>query len=134
MIIIIAITGIFGGIVNYFRLPQTEDSFSNYIFIKSIVIGIAASSLVPLFLEMISSDLLQTSKESTIDYFIIGGFCLVSGIFSNSFIDSIGKKVLNQLDNMKHEMNSVKKEVDEVTTEAENESSSTDMSSIDLGL
>ena len=83
---------------------------------------------------MISSDLLDSTKESDIEYFIIGGFCIISSIFSNNFIDSLGKKVLNQLDNIKEEVDFVKKEVDEATTENDHDSAFINSSVFDFEL
>lgn len=57
---VMLIAGVFGGIVNYFltRKSDPEDNTPT----KCIVMGLGASLLVPLFLNMISSDLLSTSK------------------------------------------------------------------------
>lgn len=119
LILIIATCGILGGIVNFLRQPLEFQS-SKHSKLKSIINGIAASALVPLFLKMISSDLLSTSINNPIEYFTIGGFCLITSIFSNKFIDSIGDKVMNRIDTVSQEIKEVEKEVKEVKSEVEN--------------
>jgi DNA-binding MarR family transcriptional regulator len=108
--------GLFGGSINYFRL-NTEFKDSKFALFKSLLTGLGASALVPLFLKMISSDLLTTSQNDQLDYFVIGGFCLISAIFSSKFIDSIGEKVLNQIDQVSKEVKDVRNELEDVTTE-----------------
>ncbi len=106
---IIVGTGIFGGVINYYRsLYDKKFEFSQVI--RPVLIGLAAAALVPLFLNMISSDLLKAKDDVTTNYFVFLGFCLIASIFSGEFIDSIGKKVLNQI-------GEVKKEIEETNTE-----------------
>jgi hypothetical protein len=116
LISIIAGCGLLGGIINYFR---STDSFhnSNFILYKSLITGLGAAALVPLFLKMISSDLLVTSKTNEIEYFVIGGFCLISSIFSAKFIETIGEKLQIQVDQVAKEVKEVKNDLEEVTTE-----------------
>jgi DNA-binding MarR family transcriptional regulator len=115
---IIVSCGIFGGLVTYFRIA-TEFKDSTFVFVKSLLTGLAASALVPLFLKMISSDLLATSQKENLDYFVVGGFCLISAIFSSKFIDSIGEKIINQIDQVSKEVKEVKNELETATTEEE---------------
>lgn len=116
LILIIVFSGVFGGIVNFFRNNMKED-FSIFKILKSITFGLAASLLVPLLLKMISSNLLESSKNDLQDYFVITGFCIVSAIFATNFIDSIAKKVLNEIGSVKDNFENVKLDVDELTTE-----------------
>lgn len=120
LILIIAGCGLLGGIINYFR---TTDGFhdSKFILFKSLITGLGAAALVPLFLKMISSDLLVTSQTNELEYFVIGGFCLVSSIFSAKFIDSIGEKLQIQVNQVAKEVKEVKNDLEEVTTENEYE-------------
>lgn len=96
-------TGLFGGMINYFRtIYKNEIIFPE--IIKPVLIGLAAAALVPLFLNMISSDLLNNKNELPMNYFVFLGFCLIASIFSGEFIDSIGKKVLNQISEVQREI------------------------------
>jgi hypothetical protein len=111
LILILLGSGIFGGIVSYFR-NDYDKTFEFKAIIKPILIGTAASLLVPLFLNMISSNLLEKSKTDNYAYFIILGFGLIASIFSSDFISALGKKILNELKD-------VKKEVENSNTEDE---------------
>ena len=106
-------TGLFGGMINYFRTIYKNEIILPEI-IKPVLIGLAAAALVPLFLNMISSDLLNNKNELPMNYFVFLGFCLIAAIFSGEFIDSIGKKVLNQI-------SEVQREIEENNTEDDTE-------------
>jgi hypothetical protein len=115
---ILILSGVLGGTIGFFR-ENTKIKENRNDLIRSIFLGIGASLLVPLLLKMISSDLLKTSKENDLDYFVIIGFCLVASVFSSKFIMSIGEKVLSQVKDVKDDLSNVKNEVEKITTEDE---------------
>jgi hypothetical protein len=104
---IILIAGIYGGIVNYLTIYNQKETGSNRKCWGAILAGIAASFLVPLFLSMISSDLIVNCRNDDKNYFVFAGLCLVAGIFSGRFINSIGKKILDQVEKTKERINEV---------------------------
>jgi len=65
--------------------------------LKYAVLGIVAALTVPLFLNMISSDLLAAAKSRPIDLFTFAGFCLLFVLFSRRFVESAAAKLLQQL-------------------------------------
>lgn len=79
---IILVAGIFGGVVNYFTIYDKKESGSNRKCWAAILAGVAASCLVPLFLSMISSDLIVNSRKDDKYYLVFAGLCLIAGIFS----------------------------------------------------
>lgn len=92
--------GIFGGTVNFFQLYSKENKgWINYC--KCVIIGLGASFLVPLFLQMISSNLIESSYKSDKDLLVFLGFCLIASIFSKRFIETIGEKILKQVEEVK---------------------------------
>ena len=95
IIIILTSAGFFGGLVNYLQV-YVGNNATKANFWKSIIVGIAASFLVPLFLETISSNLIESSKTSDKDLLVFVGFCLVAAIFSRRFIDTIGERILKK--------------------------------------
>lgn len=105
--LIMATTGIVGGLANF--LSDDSLKFEFRTVVKSIVLGVSASVMVPLFLSMISSNLLVESSTSTESYFILAGFCMVASIFSRSFINGVSSKILNDL---KQKTESIDKKVD----------------------
>lgn len=99
-ILIMLFAGTFGGIINYYldqenREKNKETTRANYR--KSIIIGIGASLLVPLFLKMISSDLADLSKMDPATIMVFFGFCLVAAISSRKFIATLSERVLQEV-------------------------------------
>lgn len=93
------ICGLGGGIVNFF-MTVTDNEGRLMMFGRCIVVGIGASFLVPLFLQMISSDLVDDVNKGDIrSVFVFVGFCLVASIFSRRFISTIGEQVLKAAQN-----------------------------------
>ncbi|WP_069999653.1 YEATS-associated helix-containing protein [Cellulosilyticum sp. I15G10I2] len=105
--------GILGGIINYFFGKQDETTIT-----KSITIGIAASFLVPLFLNMISSDLISSSKDDPYKILIFTGFCLIASISSSAFIGSISERVLKEVKEAKEKVTEVVTQVQQVKDQA----------------
>ncbi|GMQ62670.1 YEATS-associated helix-containing protein [Vallitalea maricola] len=101
IIIIILIVGIFGGITNYLLNGiKTEKKYVlkfDIELLKSIFAGIGASLLVPLFLNMISSDIIEQSKTNEYMLLVFIGFCLIASISSKAFIKSISDKILKEI-------------------------------------
>ncbi len=89
--------GCFGGIINYLLIPRSK--LNNFVeLIKSVVFGLGAACLVPLFLNTISSTLIIEAESNYSKLLVFSGFCLIASIFSKSFIFSISKKVLKDLE------------------------------------
>src|SRR5215471_12339877 len=90
--IAIASAGLLGGLIN-FHLSQRADGEDPSLW-KSATLGIGAASLVPLFLNTISSNLVQQIQKpddpSKIvqSFLVFFGFCLVASISSKAFIQS----------------------------------------------
>lgn len=97
---VILVAGLLGGAVNYFMTLKDDREGTNYA--KSATLGIAASLLVPLFLNMISSTLLDSIRNSasgTVDLtkiLVFAGFCLVAAISSTAFIKTLSDRVLQE--------------------------------------
>jgi len=98
--IIILISGLIGGYANFHRFEENSE-FKNFNLRKSLLTGLVASATVPLFLNMVSSDLLKDAsvQGSEYKYFIFAGFCLVAAFFSNRFLQSVSDKVIQDLQN-----------------------------------
>ncbi len=97
LIIIMLLSGILGGLVNYLGVSKEQIQNEKSPFWKRISAGLAASFSVPLFLNMISSSLISDSQTEILKLFVVAGFCIVASISSKAFIDSITKKLLNQV-------------------------------------
>jgi DNA-binding MarR family transcriptional regulator len=94
----IVIAGLLGGVINYFMVHVKEEEFSNmYIFLKSVFLGLGASALIPLFLSLIGSKLLEPVFSAKgypyLNYYVIGGFCLAGSIYSKRFIEDVYSRI-----------------------------------------
>lgn len=116
IVITMFVMGVLGGIINYFisgSSKKHKDNPSKQI-IKAIVIGIGASLLVPLFLNMISSNLLEETKGNYDKTLVFAGFCLIAAIASRSFIDSVADTVLKQVEEAVETAKKAKESLEEV--------------------
>ncbi len=90
--------GLLGGLVNAIKTNQEKKDYW-----KSLVKGIAAALLVPIFLEIMQSELVTIEKPESqgtttlYDYLVFGGLCLIVAVFSDSFIDTIGNKLMKKV-------------------------------------
>jgi hypothetical protein len=103
---VMVFSGFLGGLVNYF-LSQKEDPAGSNLG-KSAALGITAALLVPLFLNMISSNLLEAirfgvpgadGKQAAPDLpkiLVFLGFCLVAAISSTAFIKTLSDRILKE--------------------------------------
>jgi hypothetical protein len=111
LIVIIIFTGSLAGISNFLNYhfkfigknkvadKNKEVVHNKYEIWKYIVSGIGASMLVPLLLNMLSSNLIKETQDfDQINYFVFAGFCFVAGYFSERFINSMGDKILKDLE------------------------------------
>lgn len=109
--ILVCSSGLVGGVGNFFR---SEENMENWRFRlgRSVLLGIIAAFTVPLFLNMVSSDLLQFGNGIT-DYFVFIGFCLIAAFFSNRFMNSVGDKILHDLEQVKRKTDIIEEETKE---------------------
>jgi hypothetical protein len=85
-------TGVLGGIANYF-LSERAAGFALKALLRHVVLGVVAAFTVPLFLNMISSDLLAMAKSRPIDLFVFAGFCLLFVLFSRRLMDNLSDRL-----------------------------------------
>ena len=112
---IIIMAGVFGGFVN-FALGRSSDSTWRDAW-WSVVIGVGAAFLVPLFLNTISSSLLSgilDKSAAQADGFVFFGFCLLGAIASRSMIQTLTQKLLRATEDTKREVKKLKEEVEPI--------------------
>lgn len=108
IVFLILVAGSFGGGINSFlfrrksgAIEVSGDPDADYIG-RCIAFGIAASSMVPLFLRTIDSALLgrvcdlSTSQEKLADLLVFFGLCLIAAVYSKSFMQSISDRILKE--------------------------------------
>ena len=91
---VMLLAGILGGVVNYY-LTRKDDPEHNT-RAKCITVGLGASFLVPLFLNIIQSGLLKMGTDGYFvpHYLVFSGFCLIAAISSTVFVRSLSDRVL----------------------------------------
>jgi hypothetical protein len=104
--------GILGGVVNYALARTAETNWRDLFW--SIVVGLGAAFLVPLFLNTISSSLLAgllKGSAANSDAFVFFGFCLLGAIASKTMIQTLTQKVLRAAEEAKSDVRKLKEEV-----------------------
>jgi hypothetical protein len=110
--LIIIVVGAFSGWTKY----ENKDIEDKKYLKKYILNGIGSACLVPLFLNMLSSDLIKDGDDS-INYFVFAGFCFLAGYFADRFILAMGEKILKDIEEVKSEVVEVKRQSDEMSRE-----------------
>ncbi|MDX2048550.1 MAG: YEATS-associated helix-containing protein [Chitinophagaceae bacterium] len=100
LITIIIGAGLLGGLTNYFLAFKLDykktECWIN--FAKSMLLSLCASITVPLFLQILSNNLIDEPSSGSLpskNYFILAGFCVIAAIFSKRFLEDLYSKVKN---------------------------------------
>lgn len=108
LIIILMIgAGLLGGITNYFRIEEEKKGW--FSFLKNVLLGISASILIPLFLNMISSNLFEESHSNTSKLFILFGFFLIASLSSKVFIETLSQRLIKEFEKTKEKVDKIEK-------------------------
>lgn len=108
ILLIMVAAGILGGGANYFLSERQRDGASRE-WLRYAVLGVVAALTVPLFLNMISSNLIEAARSRPVDFFVFGGFCLIYVVASRRVFENVANKFLLQIDQMKREMAQLKR-------------------------
>ena len=107
LLVITLVAGGLGGWYNYRRTtpPKPQDSpkqsdpvppnTGRSYLITCLLGGVIACALIPLFLQTIQSQLLNNPTLG--DFTVFVGLCLIAAISSNAFIDTLTKRVLDEI-------------------------------------
>ena len=117
VLLIMVAAGILGGIANYYLSDRQNDSGKSE-WGKFLILGIIAALTVPLFLNMISSNLLEAARTRPVDFFVFAGFCLIYVVVSRRFFENVANKLMNQMDQVKREMGQMKQRQQETPLQA----------------
>ncbi|MWC27117.1 YEATS-associated helix-containing protein [Paenibacillus sp. MMS18-CY102] len=119
LILIMIAAGLVGGAVSYvlpLAKPGSPPLLKDRGLYQSMLIGIAASFMVPLFLKLISSDLLSADQlgkggfDASNDL-VFAGFCLMAAISSRKFIELLTN---NALETLSHKVDQANRAADAV--------------------
>jgi hypothetical protein len=117
VVMLMLLAGIMGGVVNVTIRAEASDRKT---WLWSIVAGIGAALLIPLFLRTVSSNLLTgvlSESPNMEDMLVFFGFCLLAAISSKSFIRSLSDKVLQEALTAKEAANRASEQVELLNAE-----------------
>ncbi|KXB32256.1 hypothetical protein AT959_04145 [Dechloromonas denitrificans] len=112
ILLIMLLAGMLGGAANYF-LADRQGEPGRRDWIKYPVLGVVAALTVPLFLNMISSTLLEGARTKPVDFYAFAGFCLIYVIASRRLLENVAQRLMGQLDQVKREVGHLKQRRDE---------------------
>ena len=106
---IMVVAGILGGAANYF-LADRHGEPARRDWLKYPVFGVVAALTVPLFLNMISSTLLEGARTKPIDFYVFAGFCLIYVVASRRLFENMVQLLLGQIDQVRHDVGQIKQQ------------------------
>jgi hypothetical protein len=83
---IMVISGALGGMVSALVSARDDQPFFSLI-IKHSLIGVVAALMVPLLLNLLSSDLLESGQTRPLKLFTLSGLCVICAVFSTRFLE-----------------------------------------------
>ena len=100
---IMVATGVLGGLANFF-LNERDSGGSLASAFRHMVLGTVAALTVPLFLNMMSSHLLEATRLKSSELFVFAGFCLLYVVVTRRFFDNIAASLLRQVEQVRREV------------------------------
>lgn len=107
ILLIMVVAGILGGIANFYLSDRSGDQGRRE-WGKYLTLGVISALTVPLFLNMLSSNLLEAARTRPVDFFVFAGFCLIYVVASRRVFENAANRLLGQMDQMKREMNLIR--------------------------
>lgn len=118
VLLIMIAAGVLGGAANYY-LSERQAEISRHDGVRYAVLGVVAALTVPLFLNMISSNLLDAARTRPADFFVFGGFCLVYVVATRRVFENVALRLIGQIDVMKRDVAQLKQQRSEPSASAE---------------
>jgi len=106
---IMVLAGILGGAANYFLADRRGEAGSRD-WLKYPVFGIVAALTVPLFLNMLSSTLLEGARTKPIDLYVFSGFCLIYVVASRRLFENMVQRLMEQMDQVRRDVGRIEQQ------------------------
>ena len=111
ILLVMVAAGALAGVANYF-LSERAASRDLRDVLRYAVLGVVAALTVPLFLNMISSNLIEASRTRPVELFVFGGFCLLYVVASRRLFENVALRLLGQVEQMKRQVAEIKPELE----------------------
>lgn len=95
-------TGVLGGIANHFL--NERDGTAPRSAARHVVLGVVAALTVPLFLNMLSSHMIEATRLKSSELFVFAGFCLIYVVMSRRLFDSLAGHLMRQMELMRKDV------------------------------
>lgn len=109
ILLIMIAAGVLGGVANYFLRDRQQES-SPQDWAKYSILGVIAALTVPLFLNMISSTLLEGARTKPIDYYVFAGFCLLYVVASRRLFENMVQRLMGQIDQVRRDVGQIRQQ------------------------
>jgi hypothetical protein len=109
MATVMLLAGIFGGLVNYYLYGEKDPDASS--LPRFLVVGVGASFLVPVVLDLVNSELVLESQGDPSRLLIFTGFCLISALLSRFVIDNLSDRIFNEAQVAKQRVEEVQQDL-----------------------
>ncbi|MBK1680463.1 YEATS-associated helix-containing protein [Rhodocyclus tenuis] len=113
ILLVMVAAGALAGVANYF-LSERAASRDLRDVMRYSVLGVVAALTVPLFLNMISSNLIEASRTRPVELFVFGGFCLLYVVASRRLFENVALRLLGQVEQMKRQVAEIKPEIERI--------------------
>ncbi len=91
---VMLIAGVFGGLINFYQMNQDKNDPAS--LQRCIVIGVGASFLVPVILDLVNSELILEIQGDPSRLLIYTGFCLIAAVASRLVIVNMSDRILRE--------------------------------------
>jgi hypothetical protein len=129
IIVLTIVAGLLGGVGNLLldvsAIVKTRDNRLTFVLTicASLLLGVVAAGLVPLFLSMSKSELIRsamgTDPPANIDKLVYFGFCLVAAVTSRRFIDNVAERAFKLASAANERTEATEKDIKEITAKFE---------------
>jgi len=114
MATVMLLAGIFGGLVNYYLYGEKDPDAAS--LPRFLVVGVGASFLVPVVLDLVNSELVLESQGDPSRLLIFTGFCLISALLSRFVIDNLSDRIFNEAQVAKQRVEEVQQDLRMIRT------------------
>lgn len=123
LIVTMIVFGSFGGVINYLIVKQkalsSNSKMEGISLSYCVLLGIAAAFLVPLFLVLMSSNIVERTSGGYVKFLTFAGLCLIAGISSTNFIQTISGSIMNKFIQSTEVESKVQRDESQANTEME---------------
>lgn len=106
LLAVMLLAGVLGGLANYYlseRYAQGGREMTKY-----VVLGVVAALIVPLLLNMLSSNLIAQARVNPVDLYVLGGVCLIFVVLTRRWFENLSQKLLNKVQAVEEEISQIK--------------------------